>query len=71
MKEKEQIYKRFGTIAVEKGFATIKEIIEALAIQVNEEQSEGKHRLVGQIMMENGFMDASQLLKVLEYMGKG
>jgi len=71
MKEKEQLYKRFGVIAVERGFATAKEIIEALAIQVDEEQSEGKHRLIGQILIESGIMNASQLLEVLDDMKKG
>ena len=70
MNKKEHLYKRFGMIAVEKGFATTKEIIDALAIQIEEEQSEGMHRYIGQILLESGTMDAPQLLEVLETMSK-
>ena len=62
----EQLKKRFGFMAVKKGFITIDQLIEAMKIQVREEINNGEHRLIGTILIEMGFMNTSQVNKVLE-----
>lgn len=59
------LQKRFGTIAVEKGFITEDQLGEALTIQAKENVDEGKHRLLGRILLEQGLITASQLDEVL------
>ena len=60
--------KRFGTIAVEKGYITDKEVIEALEIQREEKLKKGKHRLLGQILVDRGCITEAQITEVLDYM---
>ena len=62
----EQLKKRFGFIAVKKGFITIDQLIEAMKIQVREEINKGVHRLIGAILIEMGFMNTLQVNEVLE-----
>ena len=62
----EQLKKRFGFMAVTKGFITIDQLIEAMKIQVREEIKNGEHRLIGAILIEMGFMDTSQVNELLE-----
>jgi hypothetical protein len=62
---KKQVEKRFGAVAVEKGFITTKQLIEALAIQATENVREGKHRLIGEILSELGYMTPAQVDDVL------
>jgi hypothetical protein len=64
------IKKRFGSYAVEKGFITEDQLIEALAIQARENVKEKKHRLLGQIMLDQGFITALQIDEVLETMSR-
>ena len=59
---------RFGTIAVEKGFITPDQVIEALQIQVEENLSTAKHTRIGTILLEKGLMTISQVNGVLESM---
>jgi hypothetical protein len=61
--------KRFGFIAVEMGFITLDQIIEAMKIQVREDLEKPKHRLVGEILVYLGFMNPSQVDEVLKAMG--
>ena len=63
---KNMIKNRFGTIAVEKGFITTEELMEAMAIQANENVEESKHRLIGQILLDEGLLTESQIDEVLE-----
>ena len=58
--------KRFGLIAVEKGFITTDQLVEAIKIQVLEEIEKGKHRLIGAILFEHGFITLRQIDEVLE-----
>jgi hypothetical protein len=58
--------KRFGTIAVEKGFVRKEQLAEALKTQVMEEIEQGQHRLIGTILHEKGFIAFPQLQEVLE-----
>ena len=61
--------KRFGFMAVEMGFITLDQIIEAMKIQVREDLENQKHRLVGEILVDLGFMNPSQVDEVLKAMG--
>ena len=67
---KKQTDKRFGGIAVDKGFISTDQLVEALAIQATENVEEGEHRLLGQILVDMGFMTASQVDEVLETMNQ-
>ncbi|MFH1487696.1 MAG: hypothetical protein ABII06_02225 [Pseudomonadota bacterium] len=68
--DRDQIYQRFGMIAVEKGFVSKDHVIEAIMVQATENHREGKHRLIGKILMENGLLSPSQLSEVLETIRK-
>ena len=69
--ETEHLEKRFGILAVEKGFITAGQVIEALKIQVMEDVEKGKHRLIGLILLEQGLISLSQIEDVLQLLGKG
>lgn len=60
--------KRFGDVAVAKKFINLKQLIEAMTIQVQEEAKSGEHRLLGEILIGMGTMNASQVNKVLNAM---
>ena len=68
--EKEHLEKRFGVLAVGKGYVTPDEVIEALRIQVMEDVEKGKHRPIGVVLLEQGLITTSQLIDVLEAMEK-
>ena len=59
---------RFGTIAVDKGFITSEQLMEALTIQARENEEQGTHRLIGQILLDHGLLTESQVDEVLETM---
>ncbi len=65
----QKIDKRFGTIAIEKGFITQEQLFEVLKIQVAEELEGDKRRLVGQILYDKGFITPDQIDEVLISMG--
>jgi hypothetical protein len=65
----EHLEKRFGIMAVDKGFITSDQVIEALTIQVAEDLSIGKHRLIGKILLENEAITLQQVDEVLKSMG--
>ena len=48
--------KRFGTIAVEKGFITIDQLMDALEVQVREDLAGIKRRHIGKILYDLGFL---------------
>jgi hypothetical protein len=68
--EMDHLEKRFGVLAVEREFITANQLIEAMRIQVMEDIEKGKHRLVGRILLEEGFITLSQIDDVLKSMGK-
>jgi hypothetical protein len=68
--ETEHLEKRFGVLAVEKGFITADQVIEALRIQVMEDMQKGKHRLIGRILMEQGLITLAQINDLLSILGK-
>lgn len=68
--ETEHLEKRFGVIAVEMEFVTAEQVIEALRIQVAEDMEDGKHRMIGRILLEQGLMTLSEIDKVLASLEK-
>jgi hypothetical protein len=69
--ETQHLEKRFGVIAIESGYVTPKEFVDALKIQVMEDIEKGRHRLIGRILLEQGIMTLAQINKVLGKIGKG
>jgi len=61
--------KRFGAVAIEKGFITLENLIEAIKIQVTENLEASEHRLIGQILWEKGYLTTEQINEVIESMG--
>ena len=55
---------RFGQLAVQYGFITEAQLIEALACQVREELSGQRHRLLGEILFKSQAMSALQIDQV-------
>lgn len=55
---------RFGQLAVQFGFITEAQLIEALACQVREELSGQRHRLLGEILFKSQTMSAMQIDQV-------
>ena len=67
---KKHYQKRFGTIAVDKGYINQGQLIKALEIQAKENVLDGKHRLLGQIFVEEGLLTNTQVEEVLETMSQ-
>ena len=57
---------QFGTFAIEKGIITGGQLGEAVSVQMNEDLKEMKHRLLGQILIDLGYMTLKQVEEVLE-----
>ena len=66
-----QLEKRFGDIAIEKGFVSPEQLVEALKIQAMDDIEKGKHRLIGRIILEQGIVTLDQIDAVLDVLGKG
>ena len=58
--------KQFGIIAIEKGFITSENLVEALKTQIEEELEYKIHRLIGEILMEKDFITPDQIREVLD-----
>ena len=67
---KKHYHKRFGTIAVDKGFISENQLIKALELQAKENVKEGKHRLLGQIFVDEGLLIEAQVDEILETMSQ-
>ncbi len=61
--------KRFGAVAIDKGFISIEQLFEAIKIQISEDVEGTDHRLIGQILWEKGYMNSEQINEVLKNMG--
>ena len=61
--------KRFGAVAIDKGFITLENLIEAMKIQILENLQGIDHRLIGQILWEEGYIKTEQIKEVLKTMG--
>jgi len=61
--------KRFGDVAVEKGFVSKEQVDEALQIQMKDD-SEGKgHRVLGAILKQLGYLTPREIDEILDFMG--
>ena len=61
----EHLEKRFGIIAIEKGYITPEELVNALRIQVQEDIEYGCHRIIGEILLAQANMIPAQVEEVL------
>ena len=64
----EKLDKRFGIVAIESGFITPEQLIEAMQIQVYEDIAGTKHRLIGEILREKGYITEVQIDDVIKSM---
>jgi hypothetical protein len=67
---KEYLSYRFGFMAVKKGFATPEQVSKALEVQFEENVLAEKHRRIGEILVDMGFMSTPQIQEVLDSMSK-
>ncbi len=58
--------KRFGQIAVERGYITAGQLKEALSEQVDNDLAGKPHRALGDILFEKDWMTARQVESVLD-----
>ena len=65
---KEYSQKRFGTIAIQKGYIIKDQLIEALSLQIEYELAGTQQKLIGGILFEMGYMEMAEVNKVLEAM---
>jgi len=61
--------KRFGTVAIKKGFVEPEHIFEAMETQILENLEGTEHRLIGQILWEKGYITTKQIDEVVKFMG--
>ena len=59
---------RFGSVAVKKGFITSEQLIEVLSIQATENVENNKHRIIGTILREKGYLSIEQIDEILKEM---
>jgi hypothetical protein len=57
--------RRFGAIAVQKGFVSVEEVKKAMADQIEDDMNGREHRLLGTILYDNGAISESQIEMVL------
>ncbi len=65
MMRKKEIDLRFGKVAVKKGFITVEQLIRAMELQIKENISNKRHRLIGKILLDEGLITDAQIFKVL------
>ncbi len=57
--------KRFGVIAIDKGFIKGDDLVKGLAVQANEDRNNVPHRLLGEVFFHMGLMTDRQVDEVL------
>jgi len=65
-KEVSKLCRRFGTIAVKKGFVSADQIKEAFIEQLDDDLNGREHRLIGTILFEKDLMTWDQVNIVLK-----
>jgi len=55
----------FGVLAVEKSIITAGQLGKAVSVQMNEDLTGMRHRLLGQILVDLGYMTQEQVDEVL------
>ena len=58
----EEISKRCGVKALERGFITLDQLLMAINIQILENLEKGEHRLIGRILVELGIISPSKIM---------
>jgi hypothetical protein len=58
--------RRFGMIAVNRGYITPTQLKEALAEQINDDLATRPHQLLGKILYEKNLMNLNQIEQVLD-----
>ncbi len=66
-----QYFPRFGNIAVHMGFVTAKQLKEAMVEQVEDDIFNKPRRLIGEILLNNGWITDEQIDIVLNELFKG
>ena len=51
----------FGVTAIQKGFVTLEQVVDALGVQAEEHLSTGEYRRIGQILLEQQAIESTQL----------
>jgi hypothetical protein len=64
----EKLDRRFGTVAIESGFITVGQLVGAMKIQIQDELKGAKHRLIGEILLDEGYITDIQIEEVLKTM---
>jgi hypothetical protein len=64
----EKLDKRFGTIAVELGIITKRQLLVAMNMQIEDDLAGKDHLLLGQILMAGGIINKDQVRTVLTEM---
>ena len=65
-----KLIKRFGTVAVEKGFITKEQFVEAMGMQIENELEGIQPKLTGDVLVEMGYLTQDQVREVLRGMAK-
>lgn len=65
MMARHKLERHFGITAVEMGYVTANQLQTAMRLQLDEDLNGMDHRLIGQILIEEGFINSGQLGKVL------
>ncbi|MFO7738734.1 MAG: hypothetical protein R6V46_09685 [Desulfatiglandaceae bacterium] len=68
--EGETTLKWFGHVAIDRGFVTLEELVNALNIQAMDKIEKKKHRRIGEILLQQGLMTSSQIGEVLAFLEK-
>jgi hypothetical protein len=61
---------RFGKIAVDRGFVSAEQVKEAISEQLDDDFSNRRHRLIGEIMFLKGWMTFKQIEEVMIALSK-
>ncbi len=56
-----ETFSRFGKIAVDMEYVTVKQLKEAIVEQVEEDLTDKPHRLIGRILFEHGWITRDQI----------
>ena len=59
-------YKFFGEVALEKKFVTPEQLYEALTSQARLKVEGSEEKLLGQVLLEQGYMNEDQVRQVLD-----
>jgi hypothetical protein len=64
-----KLTKRFGIVAIEKGFISKEQFVEAMAMQIENELEGIKAKNLGTILNAMGYMTDEQIQEVVKMMG--